>query len=77
MIPDSNLLKAVRSHFKLRSIILPPSIVEQILDEADGIDLFRDIDFLVTSGAPISPAVGDRLSLVVEVRKPEHSAPHV
>ncbi|KAI0973343.1 acetyl-CoA synthetase-like protein [Xylaria arbuscula] len=66
MLPDANLLRVVRNHHELRSIILPPSIVEQILQESDGIDLFRDIDFLVTSGAPISPAVGDRLSLVVE-----------
>ncbi|KAI1307066.1 acetyl-CoA synthetase-like protein [Xylaria venustula] len=70
MLPDANLLRAVRSQYKLRSIILPPSIVEQILQEADGIDLFRDIDFLVTSGAPISPAVGGRLSSVVEIRQP-------
>ncbi|KAI0430794.1 acetyl-CoA synthetase-like protein [Xylaria sp. FL1042] len=70
MLPDANLLRTVRRHHKLRSIILPPSIVEQVLQEPDGIDLFRDIDFLVTSGAPISSAIGDRLSSVVEIRQP-------
>ncbi|KAI0449144.1 acetyl-CoA synthetase-like protein [Xylaria acuta] len=69
MLPDANLLRTVRSHYQLRSIILPPSIVEQILQEPDGVDLFQDVDFLVTSGAPISPAVGDRLSSVVEIRQ--------
>ncbi|GAW27363.1 putative nrps-like enzyme [Rosellinia necatrix] len=69
-MPDANFLRTIRSHYKLRSIILPPSIVEQILQEPDGIGLFQGIDFLITSGAPINPAVGERLSQVVEIRQP-------
>ncbi|KAI8625972.1 acetyl-CoA synthetase-like protein [Xylariaceae sp. FL1651] len=70
MLPDGNLLRAIKQHNKLRSIILPPSIVEQIVQEPNGIEIFQDVDFLISSGAPISPAVGERLSPVIEIRQP-------
>ncbi|KAI1778529.1 acetyl-CoA synthetase-like protein [Hypoxylon cercidicola] len=70
LFPDANLLRNVRLHNKLRSIILPPAVIEQLLQEPDGIDLFRDVDFVVHSGAPMNPAVGDLLSKVVDLVSP-------
>lgn len=55
MLPDANLLKSIRQHYQLRSIILPPAVIEQILHEPSGIDFFKDIDFLIFSGAPMNP----------------------
>ncbi|TRX87850.1 hypothetical protein FHL15_011268 [Xylaria flabelliformis] len=70
MIPDSALLKLVMQHQKLRSMFLPPAVIEGLLHEPNGIDAFKRLDFLVYSGAPFSPAIGDRLSKVVEIISP-------
>ncbi|KAI1811710.1 hypothetical protein GGS20DRAFT_561714 [Poronia punctata] len=70
LIPDATLLKAVISKQKLRSMFLPPAVIEQLLHEPNGIDYFRGLDFLVYSGAPFSPAIGNQLSEVVEIISP-------
>ncbi|KIX06266.1 uncharacterized protein Z518_04241 [Rhinocladiella mackenziei CBS 650.93] len=70
MIPDGPLLKGVMFHQKLRSIFLPPAVIEQLLHEPDGIQFFKDLEFLVYSGAPFNPVIGDQLSKVVELVSP-------
>ncbi|KAI1505652.1 acetyl-CoA synthetase-like protein [Biscogniauxia marginata] len=70
LIPDGPLLKSVMLQQKLRAMFLVPSVIEQLLQEPNGIDLFKDVDFVGYSGAPSSPAVGDRLSKVVELVSP-------
>ncbi|KAI0389196.1 hypothetical protein F5Y17DRAFT_141260 [Xylariaceae sp. FL0594] len=70
LLPDATLLKAVISQQKLRSMFLPPAVIEQLLHEPNGIEYFKQLDFLVYSGAPFSPAIGDRLSKVVEIISP-------
>src|SRR5689334_7920646 len=70
MIPDGPLLKNVMLHQKLRSIFLPPAIIEQLLHEPNGIDFFKGLDFLTYSGAPFNPELGERLSKVVDLVSP-------
>ncbi|KAI1747021.1 hypothetical protein F4782DRAFT_522771 [Xylaria castorea] len=70
MVPDGALLKSVMTHQKLRSIFLPPAVIEQLLHEPNGIDFFKNLDFLVYSGAPFNPVIGDQLSKVVELISP-------
>ncbi|KAI0544625.1 hypothetical protein F4679DRAFT_564277 [Xylaria curta] len=70
LIPDSGLLKLVMQYQKLRSMFLPPAVIEGLLHEPNGIDAFKHLDFLVYSGAPFSPAIGGRLSKVVEIISP-------
>ncbi|KAI0105973.1 acetyl-CoA synthetase-like protein [Daldinia grandis] len=70
MVPDGRLLKHMMLHQKLRSIFLPPAVIEQLLHEVDGINFFKGLDFLVYSGAPFNPVIGDRLSEVVEIISP-------
>ncbi|KAI1171367.1 hypothetical protein F4777DRAFT_565810 [Nemania sp. FL0916] len=70
LMPDTPLLKLVMQHQKLRSMFLPPAVIEGLLHEPNGIDAFKHLDFLVYSGAPFSPANGDRLSKVVEIISP-------
>ncbi|KAI1655328.1 acetyl-CoA synthetase-like protein [Daldinia decipiens] len=70
MVPDGRLLKYIMLHQKLRSIFLPPAVIEQLLHEPDGINFFKGLDFLVYSGAPFNPIIGDRLSEVVEIISP-------
>lgn len=70
LLPDTALLKLVMQHQKLRSMFLPPAVIEGLLHEPNGIDAFKNLDFLVYSGAPFSPVNGDRLSKVVEIISP-------
>ncbi|KAI0532164.1 hypothetical protein GGR58DRAFT_491137 [Xylaria digitata] len=70
LVPDGALLKSVMTHQKLRSIFLPPAVIEQLLHEPNGIDFFKNLDFLVYSGAPFNPVIGDQLSKVVELISP-------
>jgi len=51
-------------------MFLPPAVIEQLLHEPNGIEYFKNLDFLVYSGAPFSPAIGDQLSRVVEIISP-------
>ncbi|RYP31564.1 hypothetical protein DL768_011169 [Monosporascus sp. mg162] len=67
MLPDGNVLRYVRLCHKLRLMLLPPSVIEQILREPNGIDLFKDLEFIVLSGAPLNPVPGDRLSKVADI----------
>ncbi|KAI0202879.1 hypothetical protein F4808DRAFT_458586 [Astrocystis sublimbata] len=70
LIPDASLLKLVIQNQRLRCMFLPPAVIEQLLHEPNGIDFFKGLDFLVYSGAPFSPAIGDKLSKVVEIISP-------
>lgn len=71
MIPDGTLLKGVMTQQKLRAMFLVPSVIEQLLvQEPESIELFRSLDFVASSGAPSNPAIGERLSQVVDLFSP-------
>ncbi|CAJ2511290.1 Uu.00g069150.m01.CDS01 [Anthostomella pinea] len=70
MVPDGPLLKNIMMHQKLRAMFLVPAVIEQVLQEPNGIDFFKGLDFVAYSGAPSTAAVGDRLSKVVELLSP-------
>lgn len=40
------------------------------MHEPDGINFFKNLDFLVYSGAPFNPVIGDQLSKAVELISP-------
>ncbi|KAH9883223.1 hypothetical protein F4778DRAFT_56041 [Xylariomycetidae sp. FL2044] len=70
LLPEPALLKQVILNQKLRSMFLPPAVIEGLLHEPNGIDYFKGLDFMVYSGAPFSPVNGDLLSKVVEIISP-------
>ncbi|KAI0013533.1 acetyl-CoA synthetase-like protein [Xylariaceae sp. FL0662B] len=70
MIPDGALLKSVMLQQRLRAMFLVPYIIEQLLREPNGIDLFKNLDFVAYGGAPFSAEAGDRLSRVVDLVSP-------
>lgn len=67
MPPSATLMKEVMKHQKLRALYIPPSIAEQILQEPNGLDLFRDLDFVCYTGGPFSQKAGDTLAQVTEL----------
>ncbi|KAI0169854.1 acetyl-CoA synthetase-like protein [Hypoxylon sp. FL1284] len=70
LVPDGRLLKSVMLRQKLRAMFVVPSVVEQLLQEPDSISLIKDLELLACSGAPSSPAMGERLSKVVDLDSP-------
>ena len=70
MIPDGNLLKHVLRQQKVRALALVPAVVEQLLNEPNGIDFFRNLDYLCHGGAPMNPVVGNRLSKITTLVSP-------
>ncbi|KAI0007306.1 acetyl-CoA synthetase-like protein [Xylariaceae sp. FL0662B] len=70
VIPDGSLLMKIMSQQKLRAMLLPPSVVEQMLLEPNTIDFFRGLDFVAYSGGPFNPKTGGELSKIVELISP-------
>ncbi|KAL9137789.1 MAG: hypothetical protein Q9175_000994 [Cornicularia normoerica] len=67
MPPSGALLREIAKQHKLRALAIPPSIAEQLLQEPNGLDLFRDLDFLCCTGGPIPQKAGETLSSVTEL----------
>ncbi|OTB19794.1 hypothetical protein K445DRAFT_52566 [Daldinia sp. EC12] len=70
LIPDGPFLKSIIAQQRLRAMFLVPSVVEALLQDPDDINLFKQLDFIALSGAPSNPAIGNRLSEVVELVSP-------
>lgn len=51
----------------LKALYIPPAIAEQLLQEPDSLDLFKQLDFLCYTGAPFSPTAGEKLVSVTEL----------
>jgi thioester reductase-like protein len=65
--PSGTLLKEIMRQQKLRALYVPPAIAEQLLQEPQGIEFFRHLDFLCYTGAPFSPTAGKQLVEVTEL----------
>lgn len=65
--PSAALMKDVMKQQKLRALYIPPSIAEQLLQEPDGLDLFRALDFVCYTGGPFSQKAGEVLAQVTEL----------
>ena len=47
---------------------LPPSILEDISEQPEGLDILKKLDFVVYAGAPLAQAVGDKVCKVVKLQ---------
>ncbi|KAI0490870.1 acetyl-CoA synthetase-like protein [Xylaria cf. heliscus] len=70
VLPDSSLINTIKKHYKLQILFLIPSIIDQLLLEPGAMELFEGLDFLVSSGAPLNPTIGDRLAPIVPLISP-------
>ena len=61
-IPSGTLVNEIMACQELRAMYVPPTIVEQVMQEPEGFDRLRQLDFLIYTGGPLSASVGDRLS---------------
>ncbi|KAJ8122079.1 hypothetical protein ONZ43_g1633 [Nemania bipapillata] len=70
LVPDGTLVRDIMLQQKLRALLLPPSILEQLILEPNGVELIKGLDFLAYSGAPLSSSVGNQLSQFINVFSP-------
>ena len=60
--PSGSLVAEIMRKQKIRGCILPPSLVEQLLCEPDGLDLIRQLRVFCYAGGPLSEAAGNAIS---------------
>ncbi|KAI0159794.1 hypothetical protein GGR57DRAFT_437983 [Xylariaceae sp. FL1272] len=70
LVPDGSLVRDIMIQQRLRALLLPPSLVEQLLAEPQGMELIKKLDFLAYSGAPLSSHTGNQLSQIIDVFSP-------
>ncbi|KAK5019019.1 putative NRPS-like protein biosynthetic cluster [Cryomyces antarcticus] len=51
----------------LRGLLVPPTVLEQLVNEPDGLWQTSKLDFVMFTGGPLAPSVGDRLSQVTDI----------
>lgn len=59
--PNGSIVNEIMMCQKLKALYVPPSIVEQIMDEPEGFDRLKELEFLIYTGGPLATSVGDRL----------------
>ncbi|KAI1269042.1 hypothetical protein F5Y18DRAFT_439609 [Xylariaceae sp. FL1019] len=70
LVPDGSLIRDIMTQQRLRALLLPPSLVEQLLAEPQGMELIKKLDFVAYSGAPLSSQIGNQLSRIIDVFSP-------
>ena len=53
-------------HFP-RAMLVAPTVVEQMVQEPGGLDEASKLDFVMFTGGPLAPSIGDRLSQVTDI----------
>ncbi|KAK4997012.1 hypothetical protein LTR66_003502 [Elasticomyces elasticus] len=51
----------------LRGLLVPPTVLEQLVQEPDGLQQISRLDFVMFTGGPLAPSVGDRLSQMTDI----------
>ncbi|KAL8650254.1 MAG: hypothetical protein Q9226_005223 [Calogaya cf. arnoldii] len=57
----------VMRQLKLKALFCPPNIYEQLLQEPDGLELAKNLDFVMYAGGPLTTTTGTALSKVTDV----------
>lgn len=65
--PHVGLIVDIAQQQNLRGIMVPPAIMEQLLQEPTGMDIYNHLEFVVHGGAPLSPEIGALLAPVVNL----------
>lgn len=65
--PSGALVSEIMRQQPIRGCILPPSVVEQVLHEPGGLDLFRQLNIVCYAGGPLSEAAGNEISKVTMI----------
>ncbi len=65
--PTGHLACQIMQQYQLRALFCPPTIFEQVVQEPEGLELAKQLNFLLYAGGPLSTNTGDLLSQVTDV----------
>ena len=65
--PTGHLACQIMQRYRLRALFCPPTIFEQLVQEPEGLEQAKRLDFLLYAGGPLSTSTGDLLSQVTDV----------
>lgn len=65
--PNGHLACQIMQHYHLRALFCPPIIFEQLVQEPEGLEQAKRLDFLLYAGGPLSASTGNLLSQVTDV----------
>ena len=61
------LVHEIMQQHHLKALFVPPSIVEQLLQEPGGQENFQKLEWIAYTGGPLSPSAGDLLSKFIDI----------
>ena len=62
--PTSQLVTDILKHQQLKGLLVPPSIIEQMVQQPGALDSFKQFEWVSYAGGPLSQATGELLSEV-------------
>jgi thioester reductase-like protein len=65
--PSGEILSQAMKQVKIRAAWCPPSVIEQLVALPGGFEQAAGLDWMMYTGGPLAPAVGDRLSRVTDL----------
>ena len=65
--PSGALVSQIMHQQKLRSIYCPPTVIEQLVQEPEGLNQMKQLDAIQYGGGPLAPATGDLLSKMTDL----------
>ncbi|KAL8788694.1 MAG: hypothetical protein Q9195_007195, partial [Heterodermia aff. obscurata] len=65
--PSGFLASDILSSQDIRALFVPPTIIEQLLDEPQILDKFQKMDYVCYAGGPLSQSAGDKLKDIVDL----------
>lgn len=65
--PTGQVVSQIMRQFLVRALFCPPSIYEQLVQEPEGLQQVKQLDFLTYAGGPLSTTTGNLLSQLTDV----------
>lgn len=65
--PTGHLLAQIMQHYQLRALFCPPITLEQLVQEPEGLERVKQLDFLMFAGGPLSSTTGNILSKLTDI----------
>ena len=65
--PNGQIVNEILKYFPLKAIFCPPAIAEMLVQEPQGLEQAKNLDFLLYAGGPLSQPTGEALSRITDV----------
>lgn len=65
--PTGRLVSSIIRYISVKAIFAPPTILEQMCQEAEGLEQAKNLGFVLYAGGPLAEDIGNSLSKVTDV----------